>query len=374
MCVYIMKGLKIFVLLFFTTTSLAQVETVTVDWDEIPWTPTNLTGSYIVDEISVDLDIDDPSGSLVNATPVIYSFYQGDQPQAVNALLFASSLPVLGTTNQVRISIDLGEFGIGVDEVSFKLFDVDGEIDNFERREQITVSGFLNDTPVMPTLITGNVDVHDIANNVIYGNLPVDPEGGNSALGVVNVAFTQFIDTLVIEFAIEEGALINPGSTPGFGLYDISFIKPVNGPPMLGDLTVAINNCESGVSPTDTLVYTVTASNIGFQDILGATLATTFPNTASNITWECVDGACNGQQGTGDLDETIDLSVDESMTYLVSVELVNAPVFETFQPMAEITPAIGTSEESGTNNSASDSDVIYPFVFKDSFECHPPGA
>ncbi|WP_395375671.1 hypothetical protein [Marinicella sp. W31] len=372
-----LKGFKAIVSLFFmglfASTSLAQFVTVTVDWDQIPWTPTNLTGSYIVDEVPVEINIEDVSNALVNATPVIYSFYQGDQPQPVNALLFATSLPRLGTSNRVRISINLGDMGIGYDDVNFKLFDVDGEINNFERREQVTVSGFINDVEIMPTLITGNVDVHDIQGNVIYGNLPVDPIGGNSSLGVVEVSFTELIDTLTIDFAIEEGALINPTSMPGFGLYDLSFVKPTGGVPRFGDLEVSINNCEKGVSPTGALVYTVTAANIGFQDITGATLTSSFPAYANNISWECVSGICNGQQGNGELNEVISLSVDETVTYFMSTELMNAPLFETFQPSVEITASPGTTEESNTNNSATDTDIIYPFIFKNSFECYAAG-
>ena len=372
-----LNGIKTIISLFlmglFSGSCLAQFITVTVDWDEIPWTPTNLTGSYVVDEVPVEIDVEDASNSLVKATPVIYSYYQGDQSQPVNALIFASRLSTLGTTNQLRIRINLGEMGIGYDGVAFKLFDVDGEVNDFERREQVAVTGLINGTEVMPALITGNVDVHDINNNVIHGNLPVDPIGGNSSLGVVEVSFTQIIDTVIIDFAIEEGALINPGSTPGFGLYDLSFVKPIGDIPRFGDLMVAMNNCEKGVSSDDTLTYTVTAANIGFQDIVGATLTSSFPSNVTDISWACVSGACNGQQGTGELNETIDLSVEESMTYLVTVELMNAPLYEVFQPSVQITAAPGTSEESNDNNTASDSDIIYPFTFKNSFECLPAG-
>jgi len=365
------KGFFLIVLSFllgtFSHTSTAQ-QTIKVDWDEMPWTPTNMTASYIVEGVSVDVNVEDSTNSLVNATPVIFSFYQGDQPQPVNALLFASSLPVLGTTDQVRIVINLGDMGTGVEQVNFKLFDVDGEVDNFERREQVTVSGALDGNTVMPMVITGNVDVHDIQSNVIYGNLPVDPIGGNSATGVVEVSFAEAIDTLVIDFAIEEGAMINPNSTPGFGLYDIHFMRRP------GDLYADINNCVRGVSPDDTLVYTVNASNIGFETITGANLTTAFPATATNITWECVSGSCPVQNGSGELNETIDLEANTSITYLISAELTGATLFEQFNPSVQITPPLDTPEASSANNDGHDNDLVYPFVFKNSFECMPPGA
>ncbi len=339
---------------------------IILDWDEVAWTPTNTVGNYLIDGVRVDIEVEDTSNSLVNATPVIYSFYQGDQAAPVNALLFSSSLPVLNTNNEVVINIDLGDAGVGVEDLSFKLFDVDGEVDSFERQEKYVISGALNGMEVLPMVITGNIDVHDITNQVVHGLLPTDPVGGNSSQGVIQVSFDQPIDALTIAFSIEEGALINENSTPGFGLYDIVFsaVKP--------DLAIEVSNCVNGIRPDDDMVYTVTATNLSGLNVDAAVLSTVSPLTSNNISWECIVGECLLANGTGDLNEIINIQAGQSASYLLSMSLANGQVSEPFIVNAEVTAPVEAGEINTVNNSASDTDFIYNFIFKDAFECVTP--
>ncbi len=348
--------------------SICVAQPIILDWDEVAWTPTNRVANYLIDGVSVDINVTDESNSLVNATPAIFSFYQGDQAAPVNALLFSSSLPTLGTDNEVVIEVDLGDLGIGVDDLSFKLFDVDGELDAFARQEQYVIAGALDGAEVLPAIITGNIDVHDINGHVVQGLLPTDPVGGNASQGVVQVAFDQPVDALTIRFSVAEGALINPGSTPGFGLFDMVFSE------VAPDLAVTINNCELGVATQDSLIYTVSVDNVSLLDVDAAILTTTMPAEASNINWQCVTGPCLNASGTGDLNETINLQAGTSTTYLMSVDLSGGQIAAPFSAMSEVMIPAVQGETNLSNNVAFDNDVIGSFIFKNSFECHPPSA
>ncbi|MEZ4910150.1 MAG: SdrD B-like domain-containing protein [Saprospiraceae bacterium] len=75
----------------------------------------------------------------------------------------------------------------------------------------------------------GGSGAQNITENEVLGMYPTDPYGGNSSEGVLKVLFTSPVDSVSIVYSINSGAIINSGSRPGFGIYDIKFC------PDLGD-------------------------------------------------------------------------------------------------------------------------------------------
>ena len=87
------------------------------------------------------------------------------------------------------------------------------------------ITGYLDSDIVNPDLLGSSI--HTITGNQVLGNSHSAPSGGNSADGVLNVAFNEAIDKVVIVFSTNEDVLINPTSTPGFGIHNINFNIPV---------------------------------------------------------------------------------------------------------------------------------------------------
>lgn len=80
-------------------------------------------------------------------------------------------------------TIDLGRAGEGLNNVNFKIFDIDGEIGRFLRQEKYVITGYLDSDVVNPYL--SGSSIHTIAGNKVLGNSPTDPSGCSSADGVL---------------------------------------------------------------------------------------------------------------------------------------------------------------------------------------------
>ncbi|OIQ16047.1 MAG: hypothetical protein BM549_13705, partial [Lacinutrix sp. MedPE-SW] len=238
----------------------SSINSKLLNWENETWPSGSLSNSYNIDGTNVSITIQDPTGSLTSGTPVTGAFYQGDEPTIENTLILASSLPVL-QEDTITLTITLGNSGVGVTNTFFKLFDVDGEINNFYRQENYTITGSLNGTTVMPALSA--TDNQIITGNDVYGIDPTTPSGGNSTEGVVSVAFSEAVDTITIVFKIINSPNINPNSAPGFGLHNISFSE-VNENPLptaTFNETITEGSCSSEYTITRTWIATDSCNN-----------------------------------------------------------------------------------------------------------------
>ncbi|HPQ95368.1 MAG TPA: GEVED domain-containing protein, partial [Thiolinea sp.] len=196
---------------------------VQLDWSNVTWTPGNKNNAYWVAGKTISLTVSDPAGALVTTpypAPGNGVYYQGDEAAPSNTLMVAGKLPVMGTSNHLETEIRVGVSGIGVDGLHFRLFDADGEVDKFDRQEKYVITGYFRNRVVLPVL-TGS-SAHIINGNTVLGDYPTRPAGGNSDESVLHVAFPQTVDRVVIDFSINNGALITD-SEPGFGIHNLAF-------------------------------------------------------------------------------------------------------------------------------------------------------
>ena len=226
-----------------------------------------LSQSYTAsDGSAVPVSIDDPSGAvggLLPPTPAVLSYYQGGYgtaPTPLNLnpsyaqLIVGARLATLNAgapASTVTTSFQLGVPGLGVEQLQFNLFDVDGETSaRFLRQERYVVRGSLNGVAVAPSLAaTSNMTAYGA--DTVTGTQPVNPSAPPPAgslapaLGVLGVQFSQPVDRVEVVFSVDNQA--NPivaSSFPGFGFDNLSFCvraatAPVEAVPTLSTWSAA---------------------------------------------------------------------------------------------------------------------------------------
>ena len=104
---------------------------------------------------------------------------------------------------------------------------------------------------------------------------------------------------------------------------------------------------------------TITASNAGPSDAVGATIADTFPATLSNVSWTCAAGASSScpPNGSGDLNETVDIAAGESVTFMVTGDLASDAMGDLVNVANVIAPG-GVTDPVVGNNSATTTTAI----------------
>jgi uncharacterized repeat protein (TIGR01451 family) len=129
------------------------------------------------------------------------------------------------------------------------------------------------------------------------------------------------------------------------------------------DLAIAKTNSQSSVVAGDPVIYTITASNLGTSDVVGATITDTLPTALSGATWTCVastGSSCAVPDGTGDINTTASLLAGGTVIYAVNAT-VAATAIGTVSNTATIAAPLGVTDPNsgpGGNNSATDSDPV----------------
>ncbi len=126
------------------------------------------------------------------------------------------------------------------------------------------------------------------------------------------------------------------------------------------DLAVAKTDGLSSAMPGDVVTYTVTVTNAGPSDAVGATLTDTVPALLSGVTWTCaaVNGAC-ASSGTGSLNESINVAVGGTVTFAVTGTVVGSAT-GTITNTATVAAPAGGNDPNPVNNSATDTTTVTP--------------
>ncbi|MFZ5885657.1 MAG: sortase [Chloroflexota bacterium] len=130
------------------------------------------------------------------------------------------------------------------------------------------------------------------------------------------------------------------------------------------DLSVTKDDGVTVVSPNSTITYTITVSNAGPSDAIGATVSDTKPFQIDTWDWACsgsTGGAsgCDGVTGsTTGFSDAVNLPAGSSITYTVTAHIeVEAPA-GTLLNTVTITPPSGVDDTNPGDNTDDDADVI----------------
>ena len=122
---------------------------------------------------------------------------------------------------------------------------------------------------------------------------------------------------------------------------------------------LSITKTAANVVAGGQVTYTITASNAGPSDAVGATIADTFPATLSNVSWTCAAGASSScpPNGSGDLNETVGIAAGESVSFTVTADLASDAMGDLVNVANVIAPG-GVTDTVVGNNSATSTTAI----------------
>jgi hypothetical protein len=236
---------------------VSAAHAVTVDWDTLTWTAGSLTNSYDVDPAKPGNDVTvTVSGNTAQLqpellspnpmTPAITTDFQGGLGAAPNTLCLAVNFA--NQSQGITVTVDFSAlYALGVQNVSFTLFDIDfanvsGSSTYQDQLSSITALSIDGTTLVAPTITTS-------ANNslsgsgltqVVNGTASTVDTGAGSGNGNVTISFGA---TAIKSFTFTYGSGGPSGVTdPTYqhvGIYDITF-TPV---PEINPAWSALGSC-----------------------------------------------------------------------------------------------------------------------------------
>ena len=124
------------------------------------------------------------------------------------------------------------------------------------------------------------------------------------------------------------------------------------------DLAITKTDGVTIATPSGSLTYTITASNVGPSNAPGATVTDILPSSLT-ATWTCVGaggGTCTAA-GSGNINDTVNLPAGGSVTYTVSAT-ISAAATGTLSNKATVAAPGGVTDPNPDNNSATDTDSL----------------
>ena len=135
-----------------------------------------------------------------------------------------------------------------------------------------------------------------------------------------------------------------------------------------GDLSITkTDGVATAIPGLTVLTYTIVVANVGPSDVVGATVADTFPaglTGLNGVTYTAVGaGGANGftTSGSGDINDTVNIPSGSSITYTVT-GTVGVSASGTLSNTATVSAPGTFTDTNAANNSATDSDTMTPLT------------
>ncbi len=197
---------------------------------------------------------------------------------------------------------------------------------------QFTIANLEAGTVVVPTLPAGGSISFSITANV------------TATGGTLTNTFTSAVPSGTLDYNLSN----NTSS-------DTDTVTPV--------VSLAITKTDglTSVIPGQTVLYTITVTNSGPNDLVGGKVVDNFPASVVPGSWYCsapgYDVCSTSPFGSGDLNETVTIAAGTSIYYQVNATVVASPA-NPIVNTATVTLPAGPVDNDLTNNSATDSDAI----------------
>ena len=127
----------------------------------------------------------------------------------------------------------------------------------------------------------------------------------------------------------------------------------------VADLAITKTDFSATATPGTAVTYTISVSNAGPSDVVGATVADLLPASLSAATWTCTvtgSGSCPAS-GTGSINNNVSLTVGATATFTLTATLQSSAIANLVNTATVTTPA-GTTDPTAANNSATDTDTL----------------
>ncbi|MDY7092528.1 MAG: hypothetical protein SX243_06085 [Acidobacteriota bacterium] len=127
------------------------------------------------------------------------------------------------------------------------------------------------------------------------------------------------------------------------------------------DLAVTKSNGTASSVPGTMTTYTITVTNNGPSDAVGASVTDTFPASLSGVTWTCSASAGSSctAAGSGDIADSVNLLVGGTLTYSAT-GTIDAAATGSLANTVTAAPAAGATDPVPANDSATDTDTLTP--------------
>ena len=181
-------------------------------------------------------------------------------------------------------------------------------------------------------------------------NLPVGGTVTFTAPATISAALTGIISNTATITA--PGGTTDPNLANNAGT-DTDTLTPQ------ADLAITLTDGVTTAIPTGSVTYTITASNSGPSDAIGATVTDSFPAVLT-ATWTCVGaggGTCGAASGSGNIADTVNLPVGASVTY-TAIAQVSVAATGTLTNTAVVGAPAGVTDTNLANNTATDTDAL----------------